>query len=134
MDARQFYTGPPMRIGELSEITGVSIPTIRLYEREGLIEPAERTSGRFREFNEEQRLRLDFIKRVRNLGFTLDEVKVLLALSSGRAAGENSPLVERFLSGIRDRKRDLGKLEDRISLAVKGVKPFDGMDDAFHKS
>ncbi|MCH7863001.1 MAG: MerR family transcriptional regulator [Proteobacteria bacterium] len=53
-----------MQIGELSRVTGVSIPTIRVYEREGLIAPADRTDGRFRIFTETQRQRLDFIKRL----------------------------------------------------------------------
>jgi DNA-binding transcriptional MerR regulator len=122
-----------MRIGDLSKATGISIPTIRLYEREGLISPAARTEGRFREFSEEQQLRLDFIKRVRSLGFTFDEVKVLLALAHTHADSGKPSLVKAILSGIKERKRDLAQLEDRLSAALSGAKPFEGIEDAFKK-
>jgi DNA-binding transcriptional MerR regulator len=121
-----------MRIGELSRVTGVSIPTIRLYEREQLISPACRTQGRLREFNNEQRLRLDFIKRVRTLGFSLDEVKVLLALSDS-VLSEDKMLHIEILSGIRNRKRDLQNLEERLLSAVAGSQPFEGLASAFQQ-
>ncbi|MHB9880173.1 MerR family transcriptional regulator [Pacificimonas sp. ICDLI1SI03] len=109
-----------MRIGDLSKATGVSIATIRLYEREGLIDPASRTDGRFREFTPEQEQRLYFIKRIRNLGFSLDDVKTLLALSN---LGEKSTrdFVERILSGIANRKHDLDRLSESLRDASEGM-------------
>jgi len=68
-----------MKIGELAAITGVSVPTIRLYEREGLISRADRSEGRFRLFDATHEVRLRFIKQLRSLGFTLDEIREILS-------------------------------------------------------
>lgn len=100
-----------MRIGELSEKTGVSVPTIRLYEREGLIGPAARTQGRFREFSCEQESRLVFIKRVRSLGFSLDDVKSLLNIANCSGDDERRAVLHSIRRGIVTRKRDLDRLE-----------------------
>lgn len=100
-----------MRIGELSKKTGVSIPTIRLYEREGLIGPAARTQGKLREFTLEQERRLDFIKRVRNLGFSLDDVKLLLNIAVAADEGEGRDVLRNIRHGIVTRKQDLDRLE-----------------------
>lgn len=116
-----------MRIGELAKDTGVSIATIRLYEREGLIQTASRTKGKLREFTTDQKRRLDFIKRVRNLGFSLDDVKALLA-------EKNAPdldVMERVRHGIAIRKRDLGQLEDRLLKVSAGVSLAADLDGAF---
>jgi len=118
-----------MRIGELSKTTGVSIATIRLYEREGLIGPAERTDGKTRVFSEAQKRRLTFIRRVRNLGFSLDDVKALLAFADVHEQDRVS-LVERIRSGIASRKRDLTRLEKHLSSALKSSSPSD-VEDAF---
>lgn len=118
-----------MRIGELSKTTGVSVATIRLYEREGLIGPADRTDGKTRVFSEAQKRRLVFIKRVRNLGFSLDDVKALLAFTDSHQQDRVS-LVERMRSGIASRKRDLARLEKHLNSALEGSSPAD-VEDAF---
>lgn len=120
-----------MRIGELSKATGVSIATIRLYEREGLIDPASRTEGKLREFTRGQQCRLDFIKRIRNIGFSLDDVKALLALSSATGRTTSSELMERIHDGIASRKRDLDRLENCLREAGEGVIPLESLDKAF---
>lgn len=117
-----------MKIGELSKVTGVSVPTIRLYEREGLIEPARRTEGHLRVFTEAQKRRLDFIKRVRNLGFSLDEVRALLSCSSGEECA--TELLRQIRLGIAERKRDLEKLESSIA-KVSDQKTVLEIEDAF---
>jgi len=72
-----------MKIGDLAEATGVSIATIRLYEREGLIDDAQRTAGRFRLFGPEHELRLRFIKQLRDLGFAMDDIRGIIAAQTG---------------------------------------------------
>ena len=101
-----------MRIGELSVATGVSIPTIRLYERECIIAPAARTDGGFREFSEDHEYQLIFIKRMRDLGFSLEAVKRLLAIANGTHEQEFDNVKREFLAMISHRKRDLAKLEN----------------------
>jgi DNA-binding transcriptional MerR regulator len=119
-----------VRIGELAQVTGVSIATIRLYEREGLIDTASRTEGRFREFTSDQKSRLDFIKRVRNLGFSLDDVKALLTQSSAI----DRDLMQRIQDGITIRKRDLEQLEDCLTKASVGEISATDLDSAFRRA
>ena len=67
------------RIGEVAERAGVSIDTVRFYERRKLLPRAPRTSGGYRTFSDETVERLIFIKQSQELGFTLEEIGVLLA-------------------------------------------------------
>ncbi|MBJ7438039.1 MAG: MerR family transcriptional regulator [Sphingopyxis sp.] len=120
-----------MRIGELSKITGVSIPTIRLYEREGLIDPASRTEGRFREFTPQQERRLNFIKRVRNLGFSLADVKALLMLSNGVDDSISSEFIDHVRDEISDRQHDLKALEKSLRKMIVGALPASELDRTF---
>ena len=73
-----------MRIGELARSVGVGVETIRFYERKGLIhEPPRRSSG-YRQYEAGAVRRLRFIRRAKELGFTLAEIKGLLDLRAGR--------------------------------------------------
>ena len=69
-----------LRIGELASKGNVHLETIRYYEREGLLRPPSRTSSGHRAYAPGDVLRLRFIKRSQALGFTLTEIKELLAL------------------------------------------------------
>lgn len=70
-----------MRIGEVAKATGLKIDTIRFYEAEGMIACKGRSHGNYRLYGQEQVDRLSFIKRSRDLGFTLEQVRALLALT-----------------------------------------------------
>jgi DNA-binding transcriptional MerR regulator len=63
-----------MKIGELAKRSGVSIDAIRYYERNQVLPRAERTASGYRLFGEEAVVRLDLVRRLQDLGFTLDEV------------------------------------------------------------
>jgi len=67
-----------LTIGRLAKQVSIGIETIRFYERQGLIEPPPRTDSNYRVYPEEEVNRLRFIKRAKNLGFTLSEIKELL--------------------------------------------------------
>ncbi|MGH8146108.1 MAG: heavy metal-responsive transcriptional regulator [Rhodanobacteraceae bacterium] len=99
--SRQHFT-----IGALARRAGVGIDTIRYYEREGLLpEPQRRASG-YRDYGPGVVERLRFIRRAKDLGFTLEEIRELLALSMDR---------ERGVSGVKQRaERRLGDVELRI--------------------
>ena len=74
----------PLTIGMVARRAGVGVETVRFYERQGLIEePPRRLSG-YREYPEEVVARLWFIRRAKELGFTLGEIKELLAFSAIR--------------------------------------------------
>lgn len=72
-----------LRIGELASKAGVSIDTVRYYERRRLLPRAARTAGRFRVFSPETVERLRFIKQAQEIGLSLEEIKELLADGGG---------------------------------------------------
>jgi DNA-binding transcriptional MerR regulator len=69
----------PLRIGEVAQGAGVSIDTVRYYERRRLLPAAPRTEGGFRLFTAETVERVQFIKKAQELGFSLDEIGEILA-------------------------------------------------------
>lgn len=71
-----------LTIGDLAKATGTKVVTIRYYEQIGLLPAPRRTSGNFRIYGPRHRQRLSFIRRCRNLGFTLGQVRELLGLAA----------------------------------------------------
>jgi MerR family transcriptional regulator, mercuric resistance operon regulatory protein len=107
----------PATIGTLSEGTGVNIETIRYYERIGLLPAPPRSAGRHRLYGEQHRQRLIFIRRARELGFSLEEVRVLLGLGGSHdlTCAEVRALTNLHLAAIRQKLRDLKRLESTLS-------------------
>lgn len=68
-------------IGELARRTGTKVETVRYYEREGLLPAPKRTAGNYRAYSHRHLNLLSFIRRARDLGFTLDQVRELLDLA-----------------------------------------------------
>lgn len=104
-------------IGALSESTGVNIETIRYYERIGLLPAPPRSAGRHRQYADAHQQRLVFIRRARELGFSLEEVRALLGLdrSHEMSCGEVRALTEHHIAAIRSKLQDLKKLERVLS-------------------
>jgi len=104
-------------IGVLSESTGVNIETIRYYERIGLLPAPPRSPGRHRLYEDDHRQRLTFIRRARELGFSLDEVRTLLGLAGRHklTCDEVKSLTEGHIADVRQKIRDLRKLERVLS-------------------
>lgn len=73
-----------LTIGEMGKATNTKIETIRYYERIGLLPKPPRTSGNYRNYGQSELGRLSFIRRSRDLGFSLDQVRALLGLSDDR--------------------------------------------------
>lgn len=73
-----------MNIGELARQAGVPIDTVRYYERQQLLPTARRSAGGYRVFSETDLTRLQFIRRAKALGFSLDEIADLLRFSDQR--------------------------------------------------
>ena len=85
--AREFNAGKEVTIGELAARAGVTAEAIRYYEREGVLPaPVRRGTGRYRQYTDVDVVRLRFIRRARDLGFSLDEVRELVALAEGDPA------------------------------------------------
>ncbi|MGW7518473.1 MerR family transcriptional regulator [Streptomyces sp. NPDC054796] len=109
-------SGEHMQIGEVAARTELSLRTIRHYEETGLVVPSARSQGGFRLYTEADVARLMVIRRMKPLGFSLDEMRELLAatdrLDSGEelSATEREEMVERvrgFEEAARQRVRDL---------------------------
>lgn len=74
--------GEPLSISQVAKRSGISIQTVRFYEREGLIEPPPRSGSGYRLYPEKETMtRLQFIRRAKEFGFSLKEIKELLSLS-----------------------------------------------------
>jgi MerR family mercuric resistance operon transcriptional regulator len=114
-----------MAIGELARETGVNIETIRYYERVGLLPAPARTSGGRRLYETEQARRLSFIRNARMLGFTIEDVRSLLALlKAGEGVDvEARALTERHLAQVRRKIAELRKLEGELKRMVAACKP-----------
>ncbi len=73
-----------MQIGELAKSAGVPIDTVRYYERSGVLPPPRRRPSGYRNYGVEDLARLRFVRRAKALGFTLEEIQDLLALTGRR--------------------------------------------------
>lgn len=74
-----------MQIGALAKATSTKVETVRYYEKIGLLPPPARTGSNYRSYGGEHLSRLSFIRRARDLGFTLEAVRELLALTDDSA-------------------------------------------------
>ena len=100
-------------IGALSELTGVNIETIRYYEKIGLLPPPRRSEGRHRLYDRDLTQRLQFVRRSRELGFSIEEIKALLRLvdQGGLGCQEAKSITKQHLTDIRGKISDLKRLE-----------------------
>jgi MerR family mercuric resistance operon transcriptional regulator len=116
-----------MKIGGLAEQTGVHVETIRYYQNLGLMPKPARARGSVRRYGAEAMDRLRFIKRAQALGFSLDEVKLLLDLSVGEHCAETRAfakqkkrLVERKIADLKGIQAALDKLIRACGTGRKG--------------
>jgi len=105
-----------LTIGDLAKATGTKVVTIRYYERIGLLPPPERTAGNYRAYEPRHLERLRFIQRCRDLGFTLDQVRELLRLSSqeGKSCTEVDHIAAAHLAETEEKIADLTRLAARL--------------------
>jgi MerR family mercuric resistance operon transcriptional regulator len=103
-------------IGELSHRSGVNIETARYYEKIGLLPPPPRTEGGHRLYSDDHLKRLTFIRRSRELGFTLDKIRNLLGLvEGGYTCGEVRDAALMHLKDIRRKIADLRRMERTLA-------------------
>ncbi|NQV61267.1 MAG: helix-turn-helix domain-containing protein [Alphaproteobacteria bacterium] len=102
-----------LSIGALSKRTGVHLETVRYYENIGIMPAPPRSAAGHRRYDRDHLKRLTFVKRSRELGFTLKEVRALLALVDGGdyTCGEVQDLTLKHLRDVRDKIADLQRME-----------------------
>ena len=114
-----------LKIGDLARATGTKVVTIRYYEKIDLLPPPSRDAGNYRSYDAAALDRLRFIRRCRDLGFPLDQVRELLALSSKekRPCAEVDEITAGHLAGVERKIADLQSLAQelrRISASCTG--------------
>ncbi len=106
-------SGPTYPIGAASKRTGCHIETIRYYERIGLLPPPSRSASGYRRYGLEHLKRLMFVRRARDLGFTLDEIRRLLRLADRRerSCAQARDLASAHLRDVQVKLKDLRAME-----------------------
>ena len=109
-----------MKIGEFAQRAGVGIDTVRYYERQGLLPAPSRQASGYRRYEPTDIARLRFVRRAKALGFTLVEIRELLALSGRREndmAGLKNAAVEK-LADVEGKLAELTRIRDGLKALV----------------
>jgi DNA-binding transcriptional MerR regulator len=109
-----------LKIGEVAKASGVGIETLRFYEKSGLLDQPSRTESGYRLYDTEVLDRLDFIKRAQILGFSLDEIKRVIA---DRPAGQSPcaevrEIVRSRLVDLDERMREMKRYRRELASAL----------------
>ncbi len=104
-------------VGQLARAAAVNVETVRYYQRIGLLPLPSRDYGSIRRYLADDLKRIRFIKRAQKLGFSLDEIALLLGLSDGRHCAETKVLAQTRLAVVEEKIADL----EAIQKALKGL-------------
>ncbi len=105
-----------LKIGQVAKAAGIGIDAVRFYERKGLIEEPRRRPSGYREYTPGVVLRLRFVKRAKELGFSLREIRELLSLKNEprRGAAEVKRLANGKLADIKDKIATLQRMQEAL--------------------
>ena len=109
-----------MNIGEAAKASGVSAKMIRYYEDTGLIPPAQRSSSGYRVYSDADTHRLNFVRRARDLGFSVAEISDLLSLwdDSSRQSGDVKRLAQAHIADLQDKIKGLKQMADTLQALI----------------
>ncbi len=120
-----------MHIGELAERTGLSLRTLRHYDEVGLVKASGRTDGGFRVYTETDYERLMLIRRMKPLGFSLEEMADLLSVvDDGESATDASQALDQFVAQAIERRE---KLREQIAMADEFIDLLESRRSVFSK-
>ncbi|WP_091875712.1 MULTISPECIES: Cu(I)-responsive transcriptional regulator [Oxalobacteraceae] len=110
-----------MNIGQAADASGVTAKMVRYYESIGLITAANRTDSGYRQYNEGDVQTLRFIKRSRDLGFSLERIKTLLSLwqDRSRQSADVKELAQRYIAELDDDIAKLQSIRDQLQHVAK---------------
>jgi Hg(II)-responsive transcriptional regulator len=117
--------GCRMTVGRTARLANVGVPTMRFYERVGLLPEATRTAGNYRLYPDETVIRIRFIRRAQELGFTLKEIKELLELRVNRRkscsdvrhlTGEKVADIQARIGSLQKMRKALLKLAEQCDV------------------
>lgn len=112
--------GETFRIGDLARVTGTRVETIRYYEKMDLLPAPLRSAGNYRVYDQSHLDRLSFIRRGRDLGFSLDEVRTLLTLADDRrrSCSDVDQIARAHLAEVERKLADLSKLRRELKQII----------------
>ena len=105
-------------IGQLAKRAGVAIDTVRYYERNDLLAPSGRLASGYRRYGDVELKRLRFIRRAKALGFSLTDIRGLLALSDERSVSKVKRAAEKKLVDIEQRIAELERIRDGLHTLI----------------
>jgi DNA-binding transcriptional MerR regulator len=110
-----------MQIGQVAQSTGLSIDTIRFYEKQGLVHAPPRSSGGYRVYDDRDVERFQFVSRAQNLGFSLQEIRELLVIESrkGNGCSHVHDLIATKIDQVKEKIAELKRIESRLTKAQK---------------
>ncbi len=102
-----------IKIGEIAKIIGTTVSTLRYYEEIGLVQPADKSSAKYRYYKKDDVQLVVFIKKAQNIGFTLDEIKLILReRNSGKSpCPKVRDLAQRKIIELREKIKNLKLIE-----------------------
>jgi Hg(II)-responsive transcriptional regulator len=120
-----------MMIGKIAKISGLGIETIRFYERRGLLNPPSRRESGYREYNDESVSRLTFIKKAKDLGFSLDEISELLSLKANKESHcqRTSEKATKKLEATQGKIQELKHIESALKNLIEQCKKRETTDE-----
>lgn len=118
-----------LTIGGLSKETGVKVVTIRFYEKMGVLTTPHRNAGNYRVYSRDHVRRLHFVRRCRDLGFSLEQVLDFLRLSSDNTSScaKVCRIAETHLQDVERKLADLKRLASelrRVTSSCSGTRPM----------
>src|ERR1700724_1470572 len=114
----------PAKIGQVAQERGLSIDTIRFYEKQGLLRRSPRSEGGFRLFGGGEIETLRFVRKAQELGFSLNEIRELLILRSDHvpACSHVKDLLDQKLTAVERKITELQSLERSLKRALQKCK------------
>ena len=108
-------------ISEAAEKSGISAKMIRYYEKTGLVPPAQRADSGYRKYSDKEIHRLQFVRRARDLGFSVKDIEELLALWSdqNRASADVKKLAEGHVHALREKMDEIQQMVDTLQHLIE---------------
>ena len=119
-----------MTIGKLAAAEGVSVETVRFYQRRGLLAKPDRRGSGYREYSDADRWRLVFIRRARQFGFTLGEIAELLGPAESQSTQEIAAAAQAKLAALDEQIKELMQQRCRLRQLVRVCEHGDGKECA----
>ena len=120
---------PTRHIGEVAEISGMSLRTLRHYDDVGLLTSSGRSAGGFRLYTDEDVERLMLIRRMKPLGFSIEQMRELLELAGALAEGAHPAPVGKIEAMLADARERRQKLARKVEMADEFIERLEGQVD-----